>query len=331
MQKCAQFCGTKNIIHMKAIVLKQYGGPDVLELQDAAMPGPAADEVLVKVQAVNVNYADVLVRRGIYPAGAPLPAIAPGEVEGVVEKAGAAVTHLRPGQRVTGFAPAGYAEYAVLKAAQAICLPAGLPLGHGLLGHALTAQNLLHQAEGCQSVVITAAAGGVGSMAVQLAVLKGVKNIIGLVGSREKVARVKALGATHAISYEEADWQQQVRAATGNTGADLVLDAVGGAIGGALVGLLAPKGTLVVYGSSSGQPTLVTAQELIFTGARVTGATLFTAPPEKLQQWAGEVIQYMEAGRLQLQVTPYPLADAAVAQEAVEGRKTMGKVVLVPA
>lgn len=313
---------------MKAIILKEYGGPEVLALQEVAMPQPAADEVLVKVAAVNVNYADALIRRGVYPAGKELPAVVPGEVEGVVEQAGADVKHLQPGQRVTGYAPAGYAEYAVLKAAQAIQLPHDLPLGHGLLTHALTAQNLLHQVENYSAVIITAAAGGVGSMAIQLAKLKGVKTIIGLAGSKEKLAYVTSLGATHAISYADAGWQQQVKAATGNAGADLVLDAIGGEVGSALVPLLAAKGTLVVYGNSSGQPTLITAQQLIYTGAKVTGATLFNVPPATLQQWANELIRHIQEGRLQLQVTRYSLAEAAAAQRDIEGRLTTGKVVL---
>ncbi|QJB38163.1 zinc-binding dehydrogenase [Chitinophaga oryzae] len=313
---------------MKAVTLNAYGAPEVLEVTDQPMPVPAPQEVIVKVQAVGVNYADLLIRQGIYPFIAQFPAILPGEVSGIITETGSGVQHLKAGQRVTGYAPAGYAAYAAIPAAALTVLPDQVSPAAGLLTHALTARHLLEQTSGYRSLVITAAAGGVGSKAVQLAKIKGVPQIIALTGSAAKQNYVRSLGATHAINYRESDWLQQLTAITGPQGADLVLDATGGDTPAQLVSALAVNGTLIVYGNSSGQPTAVNPQELIMKSARIIGSTVYNILPEQRRQWSQELLELIAAGQLQSQINSYPFTDVIRAHSDIEGRRNTGRTVL---
>ncbi|SKA47871.1 NADPH2:quinone reductase [Chitinophaga eiseniae] len=313
---------------MKAVTINAYGAPDVLEVTDRPMPVPTPQEVIVKVQAVGVNYADLLVRQGIYPFIPQFPAILPGEVSGIITETGSDVQHLRAGQRVTGYAPAGYAAYAAISATALTVLPDHVAPAEGLLTHALTAQHLLEQTSGYSSVVITAAAGGVGAKAVQLAKIKGVPHIIALTGSAAKQTYVRSLGATHVINYRDADWLQQLTTVTGTQGADLILDATGGDTPAQLVTALAVNGTLIIYGNSSGQPTAVNPQELIMKSARVAGSTVYNIPPELRQQWNRYLLELIADGRLQSQVNNYAFTDVARAHSDMENRRNIGRTVL---
>lgn len=321
-------CGVNKNIHMKAINIKAYGTPEVLEVTEQEMPVPAPDEVLVKVKAIGINYADLLIRKGIYPMIPQFPAIMPGEISGEVIQTGSAVSHLQPGQQVTGYAPGGYAAYAAVPAAGLTLLPHGLEPSRGLLSQALTAQHLLEQASGYQSVVITAAGGGVGSNAVQLARIRGVKQIIAITGSTHKHDYVRSLGATHTLSTEDPSWLQQLAAITGH-GADLILDATGGDTTSTLVQALAVNGTLIVYGSTSTQPANLNPQELIMKSARVIGSTVYNIPPEQRQQWLAYLIGLTEAGQLKGQVNSYPFTAVAQAHQDIEQRRTTGRTILV--
>lgn len=314
--------------HMKAVTLNAYGAPEVLEVTDQPMPAPASQEVIVKVQAVGVNYADLFIRQGIYPFIPQFPAILPGEVSGIITETGSEVQHLKAGQRVTGHAAAGYAAYVAIPAAALTVLPDNVTPAEGLLTHALTAQHLLEQTSGYRSVVITAAAGGVGSKAVQLAKIKGVPQIIALTGSAAKQDFVRSLGATHAINYRDADWMQQLTAITGTQGADLILDATGGDTPAQLVTALALNGTLIIYGNSSGQPTSVNPQELIMKSARIIGSTVYNIPPEQRQQWSRYLLELIADGRLLSQVNSYPFTDVVRAHSDMANRQNTGRTVL---
>jgi NADPH2:quinone reductase len=310
---------------MQTIQLTQTGGPAMLTMKQAEKPQPQPDEILVKTITIGINYADLLIRKGIYPIGQPLPAIMPGEIEGIIEAVGTNVKHLHPGQKVTGYAMQGYAEYALINATQAFVLPDDLPLGNGLLVQALTAQHLLSQSGNPGSIIITAAAGGVGSFAIQLAKRKGIKNIIALTGSKEKHAYVLSLGATQAVSYRDENWQEQI----GSAGVDVILDAVGGELGTALVSLLAFNGTMIVYGGTAEQPTNINLQQLISKSNKVIGATIYAASVEQKQQWMDEFVTLIKEEKLHFPLTTYPFAEAAKAHQAIEDRITTGKVALV--
>lgn len=313
---------------MKAIILNQYGGPEVLEWQETAKPLPQAEEVLIKTTAIGINYASVLIRQGKYRAFYPLPAKMPAEIEGVIEAVGANVKHLTAGQRVTGIAGNGYAAFVVINAKDVFLIPPGLPPTQGLLSQGLTARYLLEQAKDYQSVIITAAASGVGSFAVQLARLKGGKNIIALAGNKEKVTYAKSLGATYACSYFDADWQEQVAKATNHTGADLILDAIGGDTGTTLAAMIAPGGTMVAYGNMSEKSMTIDGNTLALKANRITGASIYHATPENKQQWWHEMVTWIQEGKLKSEAAVFPYTAVAAAFRSIESRNATGRVVL---
>lgn len=301
---------------MQAIITTKTGGPEVLTIQETPIPQPQPDEVLVRTTTIGINYADLLIRKGIYPKTA---AIMPGEIEGIIEQAGSNIKHLHPGQKVSGYSSNGYAEYATIHTSQTFVIPDDLPSGHGLLVQALTAQHLLSQAGDPKSILITAAAGGVGSFLIQLARLKGIKNIIALTGSKEKHAFARSLGATHAYTYGEQT----------DLTADVIVDAIGGETGAALLPLLAPYGTMIVYGGTAGEPTNIDVQQLIHKFGKITGSTLYSLSTEQKQQWYDELTDLIKQGELIFNITTYPFADVAKAHQAIEDRTTTGRVALV--
>jgi len=186
---------------MQAIQLAATGEPEVLELKQLPAPNMLPGEVLVKIEAIGLNFVDTLIRKGKHPSFQSFPAIMPGEIEGVITSVSKDVTQFYPGQRVTGYTQAAYAQFAAISTEQLTVLPDDLPTGKGMLIQHLTAQNLLHQASGYRSVLITAAAGGVGSSVICTARIKNVPVIAGLLGNMQKAPYVQSLGATHAISY----------------------------------------------------------------------------------------------------------------------------------
>ncbi|PSL44158.1 NADPH2:quinone reductase [Chitinophaga niastensis] len=315
---------------MKAIQLANQGDFEVLVIKDIPQPVCKPEEVLVRVEAVGLNYVDTLIRKGSHPVLKQFPAIMPGEVEGVIEATGKEVRHLYPGQRITGYANAGYAQFAVMPASEVTLLPNELPLGTGMLIQHLTAQNLLHQAAGYQSLLITAAAGGVGSSTIRIAKLKGISTIIGMVGSADKAGYILSLGATGTVIYTADNWQDQLDTLTEKKGVDLILESVGGPVASALLPRLSRGGTMVVYGNSSRQPTIVDISDLIISNTRIVSARLYSAPAELREQWTREIIQWILSGELDVSITLYPLADASRAHRDMEERRSIGRLILQP-
>ena len=319
---------------MKAVQFSQHGEADVLQIVDLPVPQPQAGEVLIKVKAAGVNYADVLQRKGTYPMPVTLPYVTGYEVAGVIDTLGDGVTHLQPGQRVMAMIQdGGYAEYAIAPAERAIPLPDSLGDAEAtaLLVQGMTAVGLLRTGN-YESVLVLAAAGGVGSVLVQLAKNQG-KRVIAAVGSDAKKAQALAFGADVVVSYRnagrtDADWVQQVREATDGQGVAAAFDAVGGAVGVGALQTLGAGGTLVVFGAASGEPTPLVGQQLIGQVQAVRGYTLFADVP-KFADFAGELFGYLQAGKLKLPVQTYPFADVQTAHRDMESRRTQGKVVLL--
>ncbi|WP_158552464.1 quinone oxidoreductase family protein [Spirosoma telluris] len=314
---------------MQAVQFSGFGEADVLQFVDIPKPVPQPGEVLIKVAAAGVNYADVLQRKGTYPYPVTLPFITGYEVAGVVDRIGEGVTNLQPGQRVMAMIPnGGYAEYAIANAAQAIPLPDDLGDAEAtaLLVQGMTAVGLLHTGQ-YESVLMLAAAGGVGSVLVQLAKNQG-KRVIAAVGSEAKKSQALELGADVAVSYGDADWVQQVREATDGKGVSVTFDAVGGKVGADALKTLAVGGTGVIFGSASGEPTMLAGQQLVGQGQSVRGYTLF-ADVAKFGAYAGELFGAYQAGHLKLPVETYPIADVQTAHRDMESRRTKGKVALI--
>lgn len=315
---------------MKAIRVHELGGSDKLSIDEIEKPAPKADEILIKVAAAGINYADTMMRAGNYLTKPDLPVVLGYEVAGTIEELGTDVTKLVVGQRVLATASSGgYAEYATAKAATVLPLPDELGYGEAtaLLVQGLTALGLLDEAKSGQSILIHAAAGGVGTLLVQLAKHKGLK-VIGTASSEQKLQLVAELGADFAINYSEPDWTEEVLKATDGRGVDWLIEMVGGDIVAKNLKVLAKHGTMWIYGSASGEDFKVSVLSLMHKNHSVRGYWLMNEPIENRIRFTKELLEHLGARRLKIQVTEFPFEQVKEAHDAIESRKTTGKVVL---
>ena len=323
---------------MKAIEIPRYGGPEVLQVIEKPQPAPGSGQILIETKAAGINFADLMSRAGTYPP-APKPPFVPGfEAAGIVAAVGEGVTNFKTGDRVAAMTSEGYSEYALADAATAAPIPnaLGFPEATALLVQGLTAYGLLTDAvpsiQG-KSVLISAAAGGVGSLAVQIAKLLGAGTVIGLASSEAKRSQVLELGADAAIDYTQPGWAEQVKAATGGKGADVFLDASGDNAEGGLKPL-GQGGSWILYGAQSEPSAGLSGRDLIgmaFSGQSVRGWSMYSFGPELIAPALAQLIGWAIGGQLTILAKDrFPLADAAEAHRAIEGRKTTGKVVLEP-
>ncbi len=317
---------------MRAIRVSEWGGPEVLELvEDAPMPEPAPHELLVNVSRAGVNYADTHARENSYLAPYQLPLIPGGEVAGTTED----------GHRVVGMtASGGYAEYAAVARAAAFEIPDGVSdaAALALLVQGLTAWHLYrtsaHLVEG-ESVVVHAAAGGVGSLAVQLGKAFGA-HVIATASSEEKRALALELGADAAVDVTREDLTDALVDANGGKRVDVVLEMVGGRVFDASLRALAPFGRLVTYGMASREdPSRIAPGNLMRHSTAVVGFWLvhcFARPEEMLAAPLRDLFGRVESGELKIVEGPvYPLSEARRAHEDLQARRTIGKLLLDPA
>lgn len=313
---------------MKAIRIHEFGGAENLRLDEIEKPSPASGEVLIKTEAAGVNFADVMLREGKYLFRPELPFTPGFEVAGTIEALGDGVTNWRIGQKVLAMnRGGGYAEYALAAAQTLVPVPENLSAGEAtaLLVQGLTALGLLADLKSGQTILIHAAAGGVGSLLVQLAKLKGAR-VLGTASSAEKLEKVSSLGADVGINYAEDDWTEEVLTATGGRGADLIIEMLGGEMGRRNFECLAEKGTMIVYGAASGEDFQISALSLLGKMQTVKGYNLNLESGANMAKYAAELSQLAE--RLQISLTEFPLEQAAQAHQAIEARRTTGKVVL---
>jgi NADPH2:quinone reductase len=320
-----------------AVVVHEIGGPEVLryEPHDPGPPGPGT--VRIRVRAAGVNFIDVYHRTGLYPR--PLPFVAGLEGSGVVEAVGPDARGLAAGDRVAwASAPGSYAEAVVAPVRELIRLPAGVAddVGAAAMLQGMTAHYLVHGVRDTRRgdvALVHAAAGGVGLLLVQMLKAAGAR-IFGTCSTEAKAALVREAGAEAAIRYDTADVAAEVRRLTDGRGADVVYDSVGKSTVEASFASLRVRGLLVLFGQSSGpvppiDPLRLTAMGSLF----VTRPTLahYTADRAELELRAGAVLEAIAAGRLRVRVgARFPLAEAASAHRALEGRATTGKVLLTP-
>lgn len=322
---------------MRALEVPRYGNSDVLELVERQVPDPGDGEIRVEVQATGINFADIMQRRGHYHGG-PNPPYVPGlEVAGVVDAVGDGVGQSVGDEVVTMLDGGGYAEYAVADAAAAMPIPEGLSVEEaaGFPVQFLTAHNCLHEwgeLSADESVLIHAAAGGVGTAAVQLAREAGAE-IYGTASTAEKLDRAVALGCDHPINYESDDFVEAVNDET-DYGLDLVLDGVGGDTTANSLEVLDEFGRMVVYGAASGVPGELSTDELLFGNYRIIGYHLGRAlrrRPTAVMGAVPELAEMLAQGVLEVQFDrAFDLEDAVAAHDYVEGRESIGKVVLTP-
>ncbi len=322
---------------MKAIRVHSPGGPEALRYEDIPQPSPAAGQVLVKVEASGVNYVDVYQRSGQYKV--QMPFTLGQEAAGVISGVGSGVTGVNVGDRVAYTGALGaYAEYAVVPADRVVQLPDGVgtrqgaaAMLQGMTAHYLASTTYpLKPGDTC---LVHAAAGGVGLLLVQIAKLRGAR-VIGTVSTREKAALAKRMGADEVILYTAQDFEAEVKRITNGRGLQVVYDSVGKTTFEKGLNCLAPRGMMVLYGQSSGPLGPFDAQVLSQKGSLfLTRPTLghYIATRAELLERAGEVLGWIKSGKLKLEIGhEFPLARAAEAHRALEGRKTTGKVLLIP-
>lgn len=318
---------------MKAIRIHEFGGTENLRLDEIEKPIPKADEVLIKTAAAGINFADTMMRAGNYLTKPSLPVVLGFEAAGTITEIGENVQNFKVGDKVLGaMSSGGYAEYAVAEAAHLIPIPDEISYGEAtaLLVQGMTALGLLQGAKPEDTILIHAAAGGVGSLLVQLAKYKGL-NVIGTASSAQKLEKIVKYGADFAVDYTQSDWTEQILQITENKGVDIIIEMVGGDVVGENLKVLALNGTMWIYGAATGKDYKISALGLMNKNHIVRGYWLTLEKPEKRAAFAGELLRHVAEKRLHLEITEYPLEQAAEAHKAIEGRKTTGKVVLTMA
>src|SRR6266567_6820600 len=254
---------------MKAIRINETGGPEVMHLEEIETPIPGEGEVLIKVAAAGVNYADLAQRQGAYLTRTRTPMTLGVEVAGTVAALGPGVSTPAEGGRVVAYVNGGYAEYALAQATTVIPIPPSLdfPQAAAFPVQGLTAYQLLRESAHIQpgeSVLVHAAAGGVGTFAVQLAKLMGAGIVVGTASNDRKIDLIRKLGADAAINYTEDNWVEQVKNATRGQGSDIILEMVGGEIAEQSLKCLAPFGRMVIYGAASGKIAQFSGIQLMY-------------------------------------------------------------------
>ncbi len=322
---------------MKAIQITQTGGPEVMKLTDLPTPKPKPNEALVQIKAAGVNFMDIYFREGRYPA--PLPLLLGQEAAGIVTEVGAKVTHIKPGDRVayTGV-PGSYAEYAAVPVERLVRIPDQLDFEQAAAAmlQGMTAHYLSHSTyplKRGETALIHAAAGGVGLLLVQMAHQIGTR-VIGTTSTEEKAALAREAGADHVILYTKSDFEQETRKITNQEGVHVVYDSVGKTTFDQGINVLRRRGYMVLFGGSSGAVPPFDLIALSRKGSLyVTRPTLadYIKTREELEQRAADVLGMIVSGKLKLRIEHrYPLREVQQAHRDLEGRKTTGKLLLLP-
>jgi len=322
---------------MKAIRVHAPGGPEALRYEDVPRPTPGPGQVLVRIEAAGLNFIDVYQRNGHYKV--PVPFTLGQEAAGNVAAVGSGVAEPNVGARVAYTTILGaYAEYAVVPADRVVVLPDGVStkqgaaaMLQGLTAHYLaTSTYPLKSGDAC---LVHAAAGGVGLLLCQVAALRGAR-VVGTVSTREKAALARAAGAADVILYTEQDFEAEVKRLLGGAGLQVIYDSVGKTTFEKGLNCLAARGMMVLYGQSSGpvgpfDPQVLNQKGSLFLTRPTLAHHILTRA--ELVARAGEVLGWIESGKLQVRIErELPLAQAAEAHRLLEGRKTTGKVLLVP-
>jgi NADPH2:quinone reductase len=327
---------------MRAIKLFEVGDADRLTLVDVPVPVPAPGQLLVRVEAAGVTFAETVARAGRGFMELALPIVYGSEIAGTVVSLGTDTDEPPIGTRVAAllWTQGGYAEFAVADPRYAFPLPDSVSSTEAvtLLSQGLAAYFMLYEAikiRQAETVLVHSAAGGVGGIIVQLARLLGATTVIGTASTDAKRKYVRDLGADVVIDSKSADWPSQVLEATGGKGASLIFESLGGEEGRRNLQCLAPHGRMVIYGFASGELFPINPEEflqLMFKNQSITGFSVF--------DWIGDavvvraaveaLIGLVASGQLKLATVEFPLEEAAAAHRALEERGVVGKVVLVP-
>lgn len=324
---------------MRAIVCKEFGPPEKLVVEELPTPEIGESQVLLQVKACGVNFPDLLIIENKYQFKPPLPFSPGGEVSGVVQKVGAKVTTLKPGDRVLG-APGfgGFAEELAIDARNCVAIPATMPFDaaaaflftYGTSHYALKDRADLKPGE---TLLVLGAAGGVGLAAVELGKAMGAK-VIAAASSADKLAVCREHGADEGIDYSTEDLKERIKALTGGAGADVIYDPVGGDFSEAAFRSIAWEGRFLVIGFAAGPIPKIPLNLVLLKGAQIVGVFWgsFTArEPERHQANIRELMDWYSAGKLKPRISAsYPFTRVAEALGDLAARRVKGKVVLIP-
>lgn len=327
---------------MRSILVRERGGVDVLTFSDLPKPQIGTDDILLKISAVGINFADIMQHQGTYPLRLPLPYTPGMEVIGIVEDIGSNIKNVAVGERIAAisFTAGGYAEYVLVKSQQIVRVPNEIDdrCALALLIQGLTAYLLLNYAakiRANESVLVHAAAGGVGNLLVQIAKLTNAGDVFGTAGTNQKRDRIKSWGVDYAIDYNHSNWHEDILKLTDGRGVDIILDPVGGTATAQNLSCLGIEGRLVNYGWLSGDyPNLTSkqCQKLLFKNQRVSGFAVdvvMKRHPDLVEAAFKQLFNWVLQGKLKPVLGEvFQLQDAAKAHQAILDRKTMGKSIL---
>lgn len=323
---------------MRAMVVQEHGVGAGMQLVEQPPPTPGPGQILIRAEHAGVNWADLMQRNGEYPTVLPLPYVPGHEVAGVVISVGDGVVDVQPGQRVAALVPQGaYAELVVAPAPWTLPIAADIDTASAtaLLVQGLTAQLLVEQLVRTNDrVLVTAAAGGVGCLVLQMAVAAGASQVVGVARGANKCRLIESLGAV-AVDYTQPDWAQWARAAADGGSFDCIVDAVGGNVRDVAYTLLAPFGRMGIYGNASREEEHWDAarwHRLLMANQSVRGYAVtnwLLARPEFMRTAYAKQLALLAEGALRLQLHPeFELEQAEAAHRALAERQTLGKVVL---
>jgi NADPH2:quinone reductase len=321
---------------MKAIRVHEVGGPDVLQYEEIPLPSPGPGQVVVKVEAIGLNFIDCYLRSGLYKSAFPFT---PGmEAAGTVTATAPDVTEVRTGDRVA-YAPhiGAYAEYAAVPADRLVKLPAGMDshsaaatMLQGMTAHYLALST--YPLKKGDTALVHAAAGGVGLLLTQIAKMRGAR-VFGTVSTEEKAALAREAGADEVILYTEKDFEAEVMRLTSGKGVNVVYDSVAKTTFDKSLNCVGMRGVLALFGQSSGPVPSLDPARLAKNAIFLTrpGLGQYTATRAELLQRAGDLFDWIASGKLKLRISQtLPLKNATEAHRLLEGRKTTGKVLLIP-
>lgn len=318
---------------MRSVRYHAHGGPEVLQIDEVPTPAPQDGQVLIEVEAVGANVIDTVFRAGTGPWRRPLPGTLTGDVVGRVAALGPGVTGVAAGDRVAALCEDAFADYAIADARWLAPVPAAADAG-GATVLSMTAPLALRllragQLNSGDTVLVQAAAGGVGHLALQLAKILGARTVIGVASSPAKLDFVRSYGGDEAIDSSDPAWPEHVRAAAPR-GVDVVLDAVGGDVFNQGLELLAPLGRMVTYGAVSGTLPTLQARSL-FALKYATGVSMLAwraARPDQARADMNEVAEHWSAGLLRTAIhARFPLQNTAAVHETLESRRNLGRLV----
>jgi NADPH:quinone reductase len=320
---------------MKRIIVETPGGPEQMTLVDATKPAPGPNEAVVAIAYTGVNFLDVYFRTGLYKSDNPV--VLGSEASGTVESVGRDVTEVAPGDRVAyAMVRGSYAEYAPVPAAQLVKIPADVDFATAaaVMLQGTTAHYLTHSTfplKAGNTCLVHAAAGGTGGLIVQMAKHLGAR-VFGTVSTEDKARQVRELGADETINYTTQDFESEVKRLTGGRGVDVVYDSVGKTTFDKSLSVLRPRGTMALFGQSSGSvppfdPAILNARGSLFLTRPSLAHHLLDR--QELLWRVGDVLRYIASGAVKVRISgTYPLSEAASAHEELEGRRTTGKLLL---